>query len=83
MNPVGVFSPAKLEVTCSPKPNLKLSYMKSPMEKKKCMHKWFGQCYPFFCSNSHSDYKIITDQFVFPTFINLNKELGDLLATNK
>lgn len=37
----------------------------------------------FFCSNSHFDYKIITEQFVFPVFINLNKELGDLLATNK
>lgn len=82
-NPTRAFAPTKLEVTCSPRPNLKLSYMKSLMEKKKCTHKRFGQHHPFFCSNSHSDYKIITDQFVFPMFINLNKELGDLLATNK
>lgn len=81
-----VMTPKKefeLQITYSPELNLKFSYMKSLMEKKKYTHKWFRQCHPFYCSNSHSDYKIITNQIVCLVFANLKKELRELLTANK
>lgn len=70
-------------MTCSPKSNLKFSCMKLFMENKKYTHKWFLQCHPFYCSDSHSDYKTITNQFVCLVLPNLKKELRELPTANK
>lgn len=57
--------------------------IKSQVFLHEITYKWFRQCHPFYLSNSHSDYKIITNQFVFLAFADLKKELRELLTANK